>query len=544
MVGLVESPLEVPARRLFMSASDRNVATPPPAALQPVVEVRHINKRFGVVQALEDVSLALLPGEVHGLVGENGAGKSTLTKIIGGVQRPDSGTLLIDGLEVSLSSPAHALRLGIVVIYQELSMVPELSVAANMFLGHEPRSFGMLDRKRMRRRTAELLERVGARFSPNRLAGELSVADQQLAEIARALNRESRLIIMDEPTAALPAEAHQHLFKVIRDLAAAGTTILYISHELDDVDDQCDRITIMKDGRWVSTTPRLELTRQEVIRRMVGRELGEMFPPRRSLAAMHSAPPALEVENLSLAGHFHDVSFDVRSGEIVGLAGLVGSGRSSLARAIFGSPPGYGGPASVHGTIRLKGRDVRIKGVRHAIRSGIAYIPEERKTDGIVLDLSIEQNIALPQLSELSRWGLLGSHYGAGKSQAQFASLAIRAPSLTTEAGKLSGGNQQKVVLAKWLSRGCEVLLLDEPTRGIDVGAKVEIYRLLRELTAQGLGILLISSDMPEVLGLSDRILVMRRGRIVGSFEGSDVSEEDVIRLALGAEEVSHVGVD
>jgi len=506
----------------------------------PVVEVRGVSKRFGVVPALTDVSVGFRRGEIHGLVGENGAGKSTLTKIIAGAYPPDAGEILVDGRAVSFGAPAAALDLGIVVIYQELSLVPELSIAANLFLGHEPRRLGMLDERGMRRRTNELLRRLGAGFDAGRLAGELSVADQQLAEIARALNRRSQLIVMDEPTAALPAEAHENLFRVVRSLREHGTAVVYISHELPDVFGLCDRITVMKDGRLVATTETAETTRDEVIRGMVGRRLGELFPARRPRRA-ESAPPALEVEGLSLSKHFANVGLRVERGEVLGLAGLVGSGRTSLARALFGNPPGFGGPRAVRGTIKVHGRAVKIRGVRDAIRAGIAYVPEARKTDGLALELGIADNIALPQLRELAAHGITRRGRELRTAEEQMEALSIRAPSVTTETGNLSGGNQQKVVLGKWLSRGCDVLLLDEPTRGIDIGAKVEIYNLLRRLTGDGLAILLISSDMPEVLGLSDRLAVMRRGRIVGAFDHSDVSEEDVIRLALGAEEVPDV---
>jgi ABC-type sugar transport system ATPase subunit len=511
-------------------------------AQAPVVEVLGVSKRFGAVQALTDVSLAFRPGEIHGLVGENGAGKSTLTKIIAGAQPPDAGEIRVNGEPASFGAPAEALRAGIVVIYQELSLIPELSVAANVFLGHELRKRGMLDGRGMRRRTNELLRTLGAHFDASRLAGELSVADQQVAEIARALNHRSQLIVMDEPTAALPAEAHDHLFGVVRALRERGTTVVYISHELSEVFDLSDRITVMKDGRRVATTATTATNRDEVIRAMVGRPLGELFPPRRA-SRPATAAPALEVEGLTLPQHFAEVSLRIERGEVLGLAGLVGSGRSSLARAIFGSPPGVGGPRAVRGTLKVHGAPVRVRGVHDAIRAGIGYVPEERKTDGLALELSLAENIALPQLHELAHRGITARSAEARAAEEQVRALGIRTPSVNAPSGALSGGNQQKIVLGKWLARGCDVLLLDEPTRGIDVGAKVEVYRLLRKLTEEGMAILLISSDMPEILGLSDRIAVMRRGRLVGTFDDANVSEEKVIRLALGAEEEGHVGV-
>ena len=511
-------------------------------ASAPVVSVHGISKRFGAVQALADVSVGFRAGEVHGLVGENGAGKSTLTKIIAGVQPPDEGEIRVDGEPVDFGSPADALGANVVVIHQELSLIPQLSVSANVFLGHELRRGRMLDERGMRRRTSELLEVVGAAFDPGRLAGELSVADQQLAEIARALNHRSRLIIMDEPTAALPAEAHANLFRVVRGLSERGTAVVYISHELKDVFALCDRITVMKDGRHVATHETGATSRDGVIRGMVGRTLGEMFPARRPRQA--GGDVALEVKDLALADHFAGVDLRIERGEVFGLAGLVGSGRTSLARAIFGCPPGVGGPRAVRGTVKVNGRPVQIRSTRDAIRAGIAYVPEERKTDGLALELSVADNIALPQLRELARHGVTRRAQECKAAEEQVGALGIRTPSVQLPAGSLSGGNQQKIVLGKWLSRGCDVLLLDEPTRGIDVGAKVEIYRLLRKLTEQGLAILLISSDMLEVLGLSDRLAVMRRGRLVRTFEHADVTEEEVIRLALGAEEEApNVGV-
>ena len=510
-------------------------------ASAPVVSVHGVSKRFGPVEALADVSLAFHAGEVHGLVGENGAGKSTLTKIIAGVHQPDEGEIHVDGEVVDFSNPKDALGANVVVIHQELSLIPQLSVAANVFLGQELRRAGMLDERGMRRRTAELLEVVGASFDPGRIAGELSVADQQLAEIARALNHRSRLIIMDEPTAALPAEAHQNLFRVVRELRDRGAAVVYISHELPDVFGLSDRITVMKDGRVVTTQETGATNRDAVIRGMVGRTLGEMFPPRRRRAS--TGDVALEVKGLTLPGHFSDVDLTIERGEVVGLAGLVGSGRTSLARSIFGSPPGVGGPRAVRGEILVGGRPVKIRGTDDAIRAGIAYVPEERKTDGLALELSVVENIALPQLTTLARHGVSRPHEEVRAAETQVKELAIRTPSVHASSRALSGGNQQKIVLGKWLSRGCDVLLLDEPTRGIDVGAKVEIYRLLRKLTEQGLAILLISSDMLEVLGLSDRVAVMRRGRLVRTLDNADLSEEEVIRLALGAEEVPRVGV-
>jgi ABC-type sugar transport system ATPase subunit len=379
----------------------------------PLLQARGVSKRFGAVRALRDVTVGFHGGQVHALVGENGAGKSTLAKVVAGVHQPDGGELLHHGEPARLSSPAAALAAGISVIYQELSLIPELTVAANVFLAHEALTKrGTLDERRMRRRTDELLEQLGARFDAGALVADLSAADQQLAEIARALNHRAEIIVMDEPTASLPEDSARHLFGVVRRLRARGACVIYVSHELDHVFELADRVTVLKDGQHIVTRDVAETSREEVIRGMVGRTLGEMFPPRPAAPAganggAGARPPALRVEGLSLPGHFEDVSFEVRAGEIVGVAGLIGAGRTAVARAVFGAPPAVGGALALRGSVQVEGRELHPRRPRDAIAAGIAYVPEERKTDGLALDLSVVENLSLPQLAELARAGVI-----------------------------------------------------------------------------------------------------------------------------------------
>jgi ABC-type sugar transport system ATPase subunit len=397
----------------------------------------------------------------------------------------------------------------------------------------------MLDERRMRQETNDLLALLGAEFDADAYVEELSIADQQLAEIARALNHQSALFVMDEPTASLPRDRAEHLFGVVRRLTERGACVVYISHELEDVFEIADRLTVLKDGQVVTTTDVSDTTRDAVIRAMVGRDLGELFPsrdPQRGHAGQEL--PALEVCELTLPGHFDAISFEIWPGEIVGMAGLIGSGRTAIARAIFGSPPGIGGSRAVRGTVRVHGHALHIDGPHDAISAGIGYVPEERKADGLALALSLADNIAMPQLPSVSRFGVVQFDKELALAQQQIEALSIRTSSARVPVSNLSGGNQQKVVLGKWLARGSKILILDDPTRGIDVGAKVEIYRLLRQLADGGAAILLISSDLPEVLGLSDRVLVLRKGRLAMHLDHTGVSEEEVIRAALGAEEV------
>lgn len=499
-----------------------------------LLEVVGISKRFGGNLALDDVSVAIAAGAIHALLGENGAGKTTLTRIVAGVETPDSGDVLLGGEPVAIGSPARALALGIGLIHQELSLIPTLSVGANVFLGREPRTArGTIDDREIRRRTTELLAYVGARSRSSDLVDNLSLAEQQLVEIARVLSRRPRLLIMDEPTASLAADTVKRLFEIVRELRDDGVAVVYISHELEEVLAIADRVTVLKDGRVTMTKPVAETSQQEIVRSMVGRDLDELFPARGEAAA-RPEPPVLEVRGLSLPGHFEDVSLRLHAGEVVGLAGLVGAGRSALALSLFGMPPAPLLPRDVIGSILLHGREISVRSPRHAIRLGIGLVPEDRKTEGLLVRLAVSENIALPQLGELARHGLVSGARRSRVASEQVAQLRIVTASTEAPVASLSGGNQQKVVLAKWLAKRCSILLLDEPTRGVDIGAKTEIYHLIRELVAHDVAVLLISSSLPEILGLSDRVLVMSKGRIVAEHETASATEEGLLSAALG----------
>jgi ABC-type sugar transport system ATPase subunit len=500
-----------------------------------LLRVAGLSKRFGVVRALDDVSIEFGGGEIHALVGENGAGKSTLAKIVGGAESPDSGKLLLRGEEATLSSPTAALREGISVVYQDLNLAPQQTVASNLFLGREPRGrLGMVDDRAMERRAARLLQSLGADFSPRLRVDELSPAERQLAEIARALNHEPSILIMDEPTASLSQASSERLFEVIADLRASGTCIIYITHELAHVFELADRVSVLKDGKVMMTTAVADTTRDQVIETMVGRSVGALFPER-SATADTSGEPVLEVRGLTLQGYFEDISFKLHPGEIVGFGGLVGSGRTRLAQAIFGVLPEQRlGPLS--GELRIRGEEVRLGSPRAAVARGIGYVPDDRKLAGLVLELSVAGNISLPQLERVARHGLLRLHEEAELARRQIDALHIRAPSARTRVSNLSGGNQQKVVLAKWLAMGCSILILDEPTPGVDIGAKSEIYGLINQIADQGAAVMLISSDLPELLGLSDRVLVMSRGRIVAEEEHATATEERIVRAAFSGD--------
>ena len=496
------------------------------------LKVEEVSKRFGVVQALDRVSFDVERGEIHALVGENGAGKSTLTRIIGAAESADSGQLTFEGNQLDLSSPVAALSAGISIAYQHLNLSTELTVAGNLFLGREPRRvLGGIDDRRMNAAAAVWLERLGAGFPPDELVEGLSPSDRQLAEIARALSHEPSLLIMDEPTSALAAHSVERMFAVLRELREEGMSVIFITHELAHVFELCDRVTVLKDGRSTLTKPLAEVDRDEVIRAMVGRTVSALFPPR-TTPIDEEAAAALEVRELTLPEYFEDVSFSIQPGEIVGLGGLIGSGRSRLAKAIFGVPPerSYG---PLGGEILIHGEPVRPSGPRAAIEQGIGFVPEDRKAAGLVLTASVADNISLPQLERISTAGVIRRRVEEEVAGGQVEALRIKTPSLETEVGDLSGGNQQKVVLGKWLARGSSVLILDEPTPGVDIGAKAEIYALIRELADQKTAILLISSDLPELIGLSDRILVMSRGRIVAQLAQDDASEESVMRAAF-----------
>jgi len=484
-----------------------------------------ITKTFGTVQALRHVSFDLRPGEVHALVGENGAGKSTLIRIITGAESPDSGTLVVADTLVRHMSPAASRALGIAAIYQQPALFPDLTVAENIALALE-RSAGWrpIDRRARKRLARALLDRVGASIGTDRLVESLSMPEQQLVEIAKAVGADARILIMDEPTAALTDREVATLFDVVGRLRAGGAGIVYISHRLDEVFAIADRITVLRDGETVGTLETRSTTRAELIRLMVGRELTAVFPKR----DVPVGPLALEVRHLSSrAAGLHDVSLTIRRGEIVGLAGLVGSGRTQLAEALFGLMP------YERGEILLGGRSVRIAHPGDAVAAGLAYVPEDRRRHGVVMEMSVAANAGLASLSRMSRRGLLDRRAERRLAQDYVDRLRIKTPSVRAEVGMLSGGNQQKVALARWLATSPSVLILDEPTQGVDVGSKAEIHALMQDLAAGGLAILMISSELPEVLGMSDRVAVMHAGTVRGVLTRAEATQSRVLALAL-----------
>jgi ribose transport system ATP-binding protein/rhamnose transport system ATP-binding protein len=496
------------------------------ASVKPILICRNVGKSFAGVTVLDSVDFDLRPGEVHTLMGENGAGKSTLMKILAGVHRPDSGELLLDNNAIDIPSPLAALRLGIALIHQEPLSFPDLDVAENIFIGRgTPRtSIGSVDWSAMYSRAQELLAQLGVKLDPRAKMRGLSIADQQMVELAAALSQKARVLLMDEPTAALTPEEVGDLFRIVRQLRNQGTAIVFISHRLEEVFAISDRITVLRDGHCIGTRNAADTNKNEIIRMMVGRELGQLFdkPP------AHVGEPRLRVENLGSEGRFADISFELRRGEILGLAGLVGAGRTDVAQSIFGIIPKHSG------TVTLDGAPLRIDSPRDAIDRGVAYVPEDRARHGLLLPMSIATNTTLARLTDVSKLGwIFGSRDRkiAGEWREK---LRIRLRDVTQPARELSGGNQQKVVLSKWLLTEPQVLLLDEPTRGIDVGAKSDVHHLMGELARQGKSILMISSDLPEVLAMSDRVLVMREGRITGEFSRADATQEKIMNAATG----------
>jgi rhamnose transport system ATP-binding protein len=494
----------------------------------PILELRDATKSYGAVRALRDGNLSLRPGEVRALMGENGAGKSTLVKVLGGVVRRDSGDMLVDGESVDFHSPHDARDAGLAVIYQEPTLFPDLSVEENVVMGYHPLgALKRIDRGSMRERVQSLLDRLGVRLDAERPVRGLSIADQQIVEIAKALSFDARVLIMDEPTAALSGPEVERLFSVVRTLREQGAAVLFISHRLDEVFTICDTATVMRDGAVVHDAPIAQMTPDDMVRRMVGRELNTLFPKQDA----RTGEVVLEVHRLTREGVFFDVSFEVRAGEIVALAGLVGAGRSEVARGIFGIDRVDAGHVEVAGRRLPAGKPAE------AMRAGIGFVPEDRRQQGLVMDLSIARNVALTRLRALARSGLIRG--GAEKQLAREwgSRLQLRFHRIEDDVGTLSGGNQQKVVLAKWLATGPKVLIVDEPTRGIDVGTKAEVHRLMSELAGDGLAVLMISSELPEVLGMADRVLVMHEGRLTGELSRAQADEESVIRLATGTAE-------
>lgn len=496
--------------------------------VEPLFSLSRITKHYPGVTALRDVDLSVAPGEVLGLVGENGAGKSTLMKILGGVTAPDSGTIRLNGTEKPYLTVPDALEGGIAFVHQELNLFENLSVAANILIGREPARGGplrLVDRKRLRELAEPLLARLGADFGPDAPVGSLTLAQRQLVEIAKALSLDARIVILDEPTSSLTVTETERLLRVIASLKAEGVGVVFISHRLGEVKHCADRVVVLRDGRVVVELPREEVRPETMIRHMIGRELRTLYNP----PARQPGDKIIEVVDLRLSGRpERGVTLDVREGEIVGLAGLVGSGRTELARALFGIEP------PVSGEIRIAGEPVAIPSPRAAIAKGIYLVPEDRKRSGLVLDFSVCENVSLASLHALASRGILDPAGETRLASRWRDDLAIRCPDTRVKALSLSGGNQQKVVLAKWLCMSPRVLIFDEPTRGVDVGAKHEIYALMRSLSDSGAAILMISSDMEEVIGVSDRIAVMHEGAISGFLSRDHFSEENILSLAVG----------
>jgi len=487
-----------------------------------LLEMRGIAKNFPGVRALSDVDLKLDRGEVLGVVGENGAGKSTLMKILGGGLRADAGEIDLDGRRFAPRRPGDALDAGIVVIHQELSLVPDRSIAENLYLGNLPNRLGFIDRRALQENARRLLARVRLSLSPRAIVRHLGVAQQQLIEIARALSRDARVIVMDEPTATLTTAEQRTLFATVAELKAAGVGIIFISHHLEEVFEICDRVTVMRDGQVVETRQTPAWSEDDLIRAMVNRPIESMFPPRHAKIG----EPLLEVSGLTSRGHFADVSLSVRAGEVVGIGGLVGAGRTEVLKAIYGA-------LSRHGEIKISGAPVHIASPLQAIAAGVVLAPEDRKLEGLILDFSVTRNVVLSVLAKVAAFGVF---LRRGRMEAlavkAVKDLQIRTPGINAAVRNLSGGNQQKVVFARALSADPRIFLLDEPTRGVDIGARVEIYRLIGALAERGGAVLVVSSDMVELLGLCDRILVMRAGRIAGVLERSEFSQERVMALA------------
>lgn len=501
----------------------------------PLLRMERISKGFPGVQALADVDLDVYPGECLALVGENGAGKSTLMKILSGVYSPDRGRLVLEGKPVSLHSPRQAQSQGIAIIYQEFNLMPNLSVAENVFVGREPNTARVVRRRAMHLQTRALLNQLGVVLRPEAIVRNLSVAQQQMVEIAKALSLNARIVIMDEPTSALSQSEVANLLRVVRELTGRGLGVIFITHRLDEVFAVCNRVVILRDGQNVGQLSVADATPERVVRLMVGRELGDLFQKDRG-AVDTIAKPALAVRGLGRTGSGSDASaldldgitFQVEAGEIVGLAGLVGSGRTEVVRAVFGAD------TFDRGEVLVDGERVRIRTPRDAIRAGIGLVPEDRKLQALILGLAVRENISLAGLGALSRFGFVRRGAERRRANEFVDALSIRTPSLDQKVVNLSGGNQQKVVIAKWLSVRPKVLIMDEPTRGIDIGAKAEVHSLMSRLAGQGVAILMISSELPEILGMSDRILVMREGRIAGELAREDATQEAVMALATG----------
>lgn len=489
------------------------------------IEMRGIDKLFGSNQVLKQAGFTLESGEVHALMGENGAGKSTLMKILTGVYTKDAGTVLVDGKEVNYKNPQEAEKAGIVFIYQELNVMFDLTVEENLFMGKEIHGkFGICDKKAMQKKAQEALNILGVNISPKTVMAELSVGQQQMVEICKALMADAKVIIMDEPIAALTQSETVALFKVIESLRKKGVSMVYISHRMEEIFELCDRITVLRDGSYIGVKNIPETNMNEIVKMMIGREIGERYPSRN----VKIGKEVLKVKELTRKGTFHDVNFSVRAGEVLGVSGLMGAGRTEIMQAIFGNL------SYESGTIEIDGKEVKISNPRQAMEHGIGFITEDRKTEGLMLDKSIRENISLCNLRRISKSSVISREAEKNMVAEAIKDLHIKCFGSYHECNNLSGGNQQKVVLAKWILTNPKILILDEPTRGVDIGAKKEIYSIINKLAAQGVAIIMVSSELPEVLGMSDNIMVVREGEVRGIISYEEANQERVMTLATG----------
>lgn len=489
------------------------------------IEMRGIDKLFGSNQVLKQAGFTLESGEVHALMGENGAGKSTLMKILTGVYTKDAGTVLVDGKEVNYKNPQEAEKAGIVFIYQELNVMFDLTVEENLFMGKEIHGkFGICDKKAMQKKAQEALNILGVNISPKTVMAELSVGQQQMVEICKALMADAKVIIMDEPTAALTQSETVALFKVIESLRKKGVSMVYISHRMEEIFELCDRITVLRDGSYIGVKNIPETNMNEIVKMMIGREIGERYPSRN----VKIGKEVLKVKELTRKGTFHDVNFSVRAGEVLGVSGLMGAGRTEIMQAIFGNL------SYESGTIEIDGKEVKISNPRQAMEHGIGFITEDRKTESLMLDKSIRENISLCNLRRISKSSVISREAEKNMVAEAIKDLHIKCFGSYHECNNLSGGNQQKVVLAKWILTNPKILILDEPTRGVDIGAKKEIYSIINKLAAQGVAIIMVSSELPEVLGMSDNIMVVREGEVRGIISYEEANQERVMTLATG----------
>ena len=489
------------------------------------IEMRGIDKSFGSNQVLKQAGFTLESGEVHALMGENGAGKSTLMKILTGVYTKDAGTVLVDGKEVNYKNPQEAEKAGIVFIYQELNVMFDLTVEENLFMGKEIHGkFGICDKKAMQKKAQEALNILGVNISPKTVMAELSVGQQQMVEICKALMADAKVIIMDEPTAALTQSETVALFKVIESLRKKGVSMVYISHRMEEIFELCDRITVLRDGSYIGVKNIPETNMNEIVKMMIGREIGERYPSRN----VKIGKEVLKVKELTRKGTFHDVNFSVRAGEVLGVSGLMGAGRTEIMQAIFGNL------SYESGTIEIDGKEVKISNPRQAMEHGIGFITEDRKTEGLMLDKSIRENISLCNLRRISKSSVISREAEKNMVAEAIKDLHIKCFGSYHECNNLSGGNQQKVVLAKWILTNPKILILDEPTRGVDIGAKKEIYSIINKLAAQGVAIIMVSSELPEVLGMSDNIMIVREGEVRGIISYEEANQERVMTLATG----------